>query len=178
MVAAQKTTTKRKTQTGYALAPVSTAIRPIVRKFLPQKSVLFQQLFDIWPDLVAATEASGAIPEKLAMPRNKQNQAVLHIWAQSGAQAMEISFSKAHLMHLINTTFGYNLVADIRVLAFPETKKNAAESVITASKRDSVCCQSLDKALAGISNPQLKSALTSLGAVLPPQTIEKGQSHA
>lgn len=164
------------------LSPFSAALRPVVKKILPQKCAIFQQLFDVWADLVARSEASGTIPEKLTLPRGKKGEGVLHIWAQTGAQAMEVEFNKANVMHKINTLFGYQVVKDLRVTAFPVANKNRAETAQKPIKRDSFSCQSLDKAVTGISNPQLRSALLDLGGVLPSaqpdNNNEKGQHHA
>jgi hypothetical protein len=156
------------------LSPISKAVRPVVRRFLPQKSVLFQQLFDIWPELVKNSEAEGTIPEKLALARDKQKDAILYLWSQTGAQAMEISFNKQHLISRINTVFGYALMVDLRVTAFPTTANKNTTATAKAAKRDSIPCQSLDKILTEISNPDLRAALRDFGGVLPSNTTDKG----
>ncbi|MDB5478627.1 MAG: hypothetical protein JWM96_1122 [Alphaproteobacteria bacterium] len=185
MVNQQNTMDKRKsgrmTGQAYSLQPVMLAVRPIVKKILPQKSVVFQQLFEIWPDIVASTDAKSSIPEKLTFPRGEQKDGCLSIWAQSGAQAMEISYIKGLLIQRINAVFGFCLVADIKVTAHPSKIAVPATPVIKRLKRG-IPSQSLDKMLGGMSNPQLKATLGELGSFLDPETIEntynKGETNA
>lgn len=182
MTAAQKTTSNKRMTKG-SLRPVTDAVRPLVRKILPQKSVVFQQLFDFWPEIVANTEAERSVPEKLMFARQQQNNGVLSIWAQSSAQATEISYNRTQLLHRINAVFGYSLVSEIKVTAFPGTgtirpKTNPAK----VNSNKGVPSQSLDKILDGISNPSLRETLAGLAGVLDAQPIDnpdsKGNSHA
>ncbi len=150
-----------------SLAPVGRVVRPVVTGLLPKSSAVFQQLFDIWPDLVAGTEGQGSLPEKLVFARNTQSDAVLHIWAGTGAQATEMSFNAAAFIAKINALFGYHLVRALRVTAFPKTLSSARkESALRSLPRAGMTSQSLDKALQGISNPALKTILAELGGVL------------
>lgn len=174
-----------------SLKPISQLIRPVVKKFLPQKNVIFQQLFDIWPDIVNGTEAVGTIPDKITFTRQQQKDGILAIWAQSGAQATEITYNRMMLVQRINSVFGYALVADIKVTAYPSgslgglgglnTKKTAANPKKVNSDQG-IPSQSLDKILSGISNPELRHTLSELGRVIPAQPVEinenKGENNA
>lgn len=174
-----------------SLKPISQLIRPLVKKFLPQKNIIFQQLFDLWPDIINGTEAMNTIPDKLVFPRQQQKDGVLSIWAQSGAQATEISYNRMMLIQRINSVFGYALVADIRVTAYPAgvlavTKKPIPNpekvNSTQGNSTQGIPSQSLDKILSGISNPELRHTLSELGRVIPAQPVEnnknKGENNA
>lgn len=174
-----------------SLRPVSQIMRPLIKQAIPQKSVIFQQVFDLWADAVHGTEAVGTIPEKLSFKgHNQQQDGCLAIWAQSSAQATELSYNKAMLIHRINSLFGYNLLADIKVTAHPgklppRLEKQRARAKTNPAKVNmnrGVPSQSLDKILSGISNPSLKTILGELGGVLDPEVIvnkdSKGDNHA
>ncbi len=172
-------------QGGYVLRPVSDAARPVIKKVLPKSSVVFEQLFDVWSDLMLGTEASASIPEKLALNRTQQKDGILHVWTQTGAQATEMSFNKTMIMQKINAFFGYNLVADLRITAFPQmmTLSNDNKTGVgIANMRQSIPCQSLDKMLQDISNPALREVLKGFGSVLesnPSENIDiTGEKHA
>lgn len=167
-----------------SLKPITQLVRPVVKKILPQKSALFQQIFDIWPDLVHGTEAKGTIPEKLAFTRKEQSNGVLSLWAQSSAQATEVTYNRTMLVERINTVFGFALLSDIRVTANP-TQGLAARKKANLPKVNSpkgIPSQSLDKILAGISNPLLRHSLSELGSVLDAQPSDneqdKGENNA
>lgn len=167
-----------------SLKSITQLIRPMVKKVLPQKSVIYQQLFDIWPDIVNGTEAKDTIPEKLTFPKQQQKAGVLAIWAQSGAQATEVTYNRMQLIQRINSVFGYALVADIKVTAHPgqgvagKTRPNPQK----VNSVQGIPSQSLDKILSGISNPMLRHTLSELGSVIPAQPIEsnehKGETNA
>jgi hypothetical protein len=163
-----------------ALRPVGQAVRPVVKRALPKSSAAFHQLFDVWADIAAGTEAQDTIPEKLLFPRGKQDGAVLHLWARTGAQATEVAFNKAALLRRINTIFGYACVADLRVTAFPVAANR--ESPRDVQRKSGLSCQSLDKNLGDISNPTLKAALADLGGLLdsslPTTQPSEGDHHA
>ena len=165
-----------------ALKPIGNLVRPYIKKALPKKNIIFTQLFDMWPMLVAHTEAVSSIPEKLVFPIKKQQGAVLHIWAQSGAQAMEISFNKTALIQKINAVFGYAMVADIRVTAhaghvLPKQRSAMRANPAKVNQGPALSSQSLDKILSGISNPELRSALRDLGGVISASANENPDTH-
>lgn len=164
----------RQAKNGVTLRPVQQVIRPVVREILPHKSVIFQQVFDMWPDIAAGTAALGTVPEKLVFARQQQRDGVLHLWSQSSAQAVELTYQRGQLVQRINALFGYALVADIKVTANPRTlmagKPKANPKKVNSSQ--AVSSQSLDKILGGISNPALRTILGELGSVLPVQPID------
>lgn len=167
-----------------SLKPITQIIRPVVKQVLPQKSVIFQQVFDMWPDIVNGTEAVNTIPEKITFTRQKQDNGVLAIWAQTGAQATEITYNRMALIQRINSVFGYALVGEIKVTAHPSllnTKKPRANPQKVNSAKG-IPSQSLDKILADISNPELRHTLSELGGVLEAQPTDneqnKGDTHA
>ena len=189
MSLSEKTTSKtsniRKTTFtgGSSLRPVSQIVRPLIKEAIPQKSVIFQQIFDLWPEIIQGTVAKNTIPEKLVFTKDKQKDACLAIWAQSSAQATELSYNKTMLIHRINSIFGYGLLADIKVTAHPGKgigKPKATPRKVNMNR--GVPSQSLDKILGDISNPSLKSILGELGSFLDPEPIEnkdsKGEKHA
>lgn len=178
-------TTKKETEqrSGRAMQPVSEAARPLIKKALPKTSAYFQQLFDVWGDLVTGTEAALSIPEKLTYTRDSQKDGVLHVWAKTGAQATEMSFNKAMILRKVNAYFGFNAVGDLRVTAYPSMNDNAGrKSVRIGKSAKGVSCQSLDKSLSDISNPALREVLAGLGGVLDPNSSENkditGDTHA
>jgi hypothetical protein len=178
----QNTTMKRFSRfQATSLKPVGQVLRPVIKSVLPQTSVVFQQVFELWPDIVHGTEAMGTIPEKLVFARKEQKGGCLHLWVQTSAQAMELTYNKKTLLYRLNSFFGYSLVGDIKVTAHPGKGKKAPANPIKVKQGRGVSCQSLDKILGGISNPSLKEVLGELGGCLDAETIEttqKGETDA
>lgn len=165
-----------------SLRPVSQIMRPLIKQVIPQKSIIFQQIFDLWAEIVNNTEAAGTIPEKLTFTKNEQKSGCLAIWAKSSAQATEISYNKTALIHRINSLFGYALLADIKVTAHPGKGLKPRANPAKVNMNRGVPSQSLDKILGDISNPTLKTILGELGSYLDPEPIEnkdsKGENNA
>jgi len=191
MTPQKKTTPQNKAsapaRVAASLRPITQLVRPLVRKILPQKSVIFQQLFDHWPEIVAGTEAAGTIPEKLTFPHQQQKDGVLAVWARSSAQATEMTYNRQALIQRLNSVFGYALVRDIKVTAFPGAATPGVKkpNLAKVNSARGIPSQSLDKILGGISNPTLRTLLGELGAVLdqPAQAdthndTHKGDPHA
>lgn len=179
----QKTTaTKTNRYVSTSLRPVSQIIRPVIKDILPQKSIIFQQIFDLWSDIVNGTEAVSTIPERLTFPKNQQKDGCLAIWAQSSAQAMELTYNKTSLIHRINSIFGFALVSDIKVTAHPTKGLKSKTTQAKVNPNRGVSSQSLDKILGDISNPSLRTILSELGQFLDPQPIDnkdsKGENNA
>lgn len=165
------------------LGPVARAVRPVIRQILPKSTAAFQQLFEAWPDVMAGTEAADAIPEKMQFPRGSQKDAVLHVWARTGAQAMDMTFNGPVLVSKINAFFGYTLVRDIRVTAFPTQAAKTKTPPESGSKPGvALTCQGIDKNLGNISNPGLRELLWEFAGVLGRKSqqnnIKKGDGHA
>jgi hypothetical protein len=172
MTAADKKQSKIKAFTG--LTPLSKLVRSVVKDKMPARTVLFEQLFDAWPDLVCGTEADKSMPDRLVFARNEQNNGQLYVWALTSAQATEMSFNQSILITRINAWFGSNVVGTLRVTAFPVAgmvplprPESVKRKVNQASLGKS---QYLDKVTDGISNPVLKTALNELGHTLDSET--------
>ncbi len=167
----------RAESTPTSMKPVSRLVRPIVKGLLPKNAILLQQLFDAWGDLMKGTEAEGAIPEKLTFLRGEQNKGKLYLCTLTSAQAMEIQFSQRALLQRINAFFGCETVAEIRVTAYPTATTSRQESPRQVVKSTpTMTCQSLDKDMAGISNPSLRAILAEFGSLL--HSTDKGNDHA
>jgi hypothetical protein len=191
MTAPKKTTQKKSAKdavsndtarTSFGLKPVVQLVRPLVKKILPQKSIIFQQLFDVWPEIVGNSIAKGTIPEKMMFPPKQQNNGCLHLWTQSSAQATEISYQKADLIQRVNSVFGYALLADVRMTAHPTALKKRVTTPKSVNSNRGLPSQSLDKILGDISNPELKTVLGELGGFLDTEAIDnttnKGKNNA
>jgi hypothetical protein len=184
-VGTQKTIKKQTDNRSYhALTPLARLVRPIIKGLLPARSVVFQQLFEAWPDLVKGTEAEGSIPEKLTFAKGQQSSGQLAVWTLTSAQAMEINFAQRDLLHKINAFFGSNVVAELRVTAYPTSLRAVSESPMpqeaASQTRSKIPSQSLDKMGVQISNPTLRSLLSDFEQVLdsPNETTASSLTQA
>lgn len=183
MPSSEKTNKKAPAAGTFGLRPVSQLVRPLIKQALPKKSVIFQQIFDLWPEITAGTEAANSLPEKLVFPANSQKGGCLSLWTNSSAQATELSYNRMALVHRINAMFGYGLLADVKVTAHPGSAiRRPGPTPAKVNSDRGVPSQSLDKILGDISNPSLRTILEELGGVLDPEPVEnkdsKGEKHA
>lgn len=180
MTALENTTLKKRTEkkpdlfrnipvvrgAGGGLRPVTQVVRPVIKKILPQKSIVFQQLFDFWPMITSGMDAVETIPEKLTFPRGQQNWGILSLWTRTSAQAMELSYNKAQLIQRINSAFGYAMIADLRITAHPGKSLAPLTVVKRPLHNTGIKGNVLDDILTGISNPALRTILGELGGML------------
>lgn len=128
-----------------------------------------------WPAIVGAKLAAQCCPEKLVFPRGGGG-GILHI-RTAGPLALELQHLEPLIVERINTYYGFAAVAGLRLkqgpVPAPETRVTTPERELTAGEQ-----AALDDLLAGVVDPELKTALGKLGRHLVAAGPKSGESGA
>lgn len=94
--------------------PLSRIAPDVAAKALGKRGLAFGPLITEWADIVGPHLAARAVPDKLAFPRGKKENAVLHVRA-AAAFALEIQHLEPLIIEKINGYFGYAAVAKLKL---------------------------------------------------------------
>ncbi len=115
-----------------------------------------------WPVIVGKTFAQQCVPERIVLPRNKNQGATLYIKAQEGF-ALELQHLVPVLLERIATFYGYAAIAQIKITQglLPTEEKPAMGP--KSPPRKKVGSQ---KAVEGIEDEALADSLKRLGELV------------
>ena len=145
----------------YGMRPVAKAAGGITRRAFGKRGFALGEILKGWPQMVGASLAGHCQPERLHFPQGKGDGGTLWIRAEGGA-ALEIQHLQPVLTGRINTHCGFRAVADLRIIQGPvaaRPSRPAPPRRLAAGEK-----AILEATLAGIEDPDLRAALTRLGA--------------
>lgn len=97
----------------------SSAALPLLRRLLGRKGLVAADMLAMWEQIVGAETAAYAFPEKLDFPRGQRSGGVLRLKVPGGAFALEIRHRERFIVEKINSYFGYNAVAGLKIVQDP-----------------------------------------------------------
>ncbi|MBR7158732.1 MAG: DUF721 domain-containing protein [Alphaproteobacteria bacterium] len=144
------------------MAPLGIDIRRLAKPVLGKKGFSDIDIIVNWEDIIGTKTAQYVHPLKLAFPKGKRDNAVLHVAVAGGAFAAELSHNKLTVLAKINTFFGYQAVSDIKIKqeAFTPAQDTASEKSSATAPELSDGLKSL---LAGIDDEEMQESLARLG---------------
>ena len=69
-----------------------------------------------WHEIVGEELAEFCLPQKIDFPRGQKSNGTLYLNVASGAFALEIQHREKFILEKINTRFGYQAVAKIKIV--------------------------------------------------------------
>jgi hypothetical protein len=134
----------------------------LTRRPLGKRGFAEAALVTEWSAVVGSMLGSATLPLRITFPRGERIGGTLHIRAASGAVATQLQHQEPLVVQRINGYFGYGAVLRLAinqgpVPARPVRKSPPVPRLEPERERD------LQDKLAGIDDPELKSALASLG---------------
>lgn len=145
----------------------ASAALPLVRHILGQKGMVAADMLTMWEQIVGEETAAYTFPEKLEFPRGQRNNGVLKLKVPGGAFALEVRHRERFIIEKINSYFGYNAVAGLRIVQDPSAcakmivhRKQPVEQKSLVSEEE----ENYINELAGdVADAGLKEKLVSLG---------------
>ena len=155
-------------RSNYEPLAVAKNIRPLIRELLGKKGIMQLEILSHWNDIVGEDLSAYAFPEKIEFRANNKNDGVVHLIVPSGAFALELQHREKQIISKINTYFGYNAVAHIRIrqdgefdfdLCKPKTTKNKIEPLLVSDDEKKY----IEEMTSDVKNDELKEILIKLG---------------
>jgi hypothetical protein len=124
-----------------------------------------------WASIVGEPLAARSLPERVTRAAGDQGGGTLHVRIASGALAVELQHLEPVIVERINTYFGYQAVARLKLLhgPIPERRVERAPPRILAPADE----EAVAGLVAGIEDPTLRQALRDLGKRLFARTSER-----
>ena len=146
---------------------LSMTILPLIRSIIGKKGLIVADMLAMWEKIVGEQMASYTCPEKMEFSGKNRDNAVLRLRVPNGAFALEVQHRKNLLIQRINAYFGYNVVADIKIIQdgnwnFEKNVKNnqPLEEKNLVSDEEQIYIEQLSE---GIASDELKEKLVRLG---------------
>jgi hypothetical protein len=145
---------------------VSSLIGRLTRNALGARGMAGADLLAQWSAIVGPELATLATPSTLKRERGQQSGdgATLVLRVASGAAATVLQLKGPQVVERVNRFFGYRAVARLQVVAGAPLKKAAPKA--TTESPSPKTLQEIERSLAHVQNPDLRTALARLGAAV------------
>ncbi len=143
---------------------ISSSVEKITKPIFGKRGFGKATIVNDWAHIVGDTLARHTVPEQISYPSSSRSEGTLKLKIDSSALALELQHLIPQLMDKVNTYFGYRAVAKVQIIQGPvPEQKEPEEETAALSEEDS---RRLEEKLAFVSDPDLKAALTALGAAV------------
>ena len=157
------TTQRNEARPQYGPRRIGRTVQDVAGKALGKRGLAFGSLITDWPSIVGQQMSQRTAPDKLSFPRGKRENATLHIRAM-GAIALELQHLEPQIIERINSFFGYNAVARIRLIHAAPTAMPVIQPRIRALSPSEE--RSVATTTATIEDEELRARLESFGRTL------------
>ena len=149
------------------LQSLSQTLLPLARNILGKNGFVETDIITCWQEIIGEQLAQYSFPQKIDFPRNQKNNGCLHLAVPSGAFAVEIKHREKYILEKINTYFGYNALASLKIIQNNELCLNINDQKISKSFKEATLtseeAESIKQASNEIKNENLKEILIKLG---------------
>lgn len=147
------------------LLSVAQMLKPLARKMLGKNGFAEIDLLTGWKEIVGEEIAAYTLPKKIVYQRGIKNNGILWVDVPSGACALELQLKEKFVLAKINSYFGYDAVAKLKIVQnaevpLEETEDVRKEQKLLVSEEEETYINSLCE---GLENKDLQKRLMSLG---------------
>jgi hypothetical protein len=158
------------TRPHYGLRALGEMVSAVAGPMLGRRGFAGSRLAAEWASIVGEHLAARSLPERVVRAPGGQGGGTMHVRIASGALAVELQHLEPLIVERINTYFGYQAVARLKLLhgPIPERKVERAPPRILTSTDEAT----IEDLAAAIDDPALQQALRDLGKQLFARTPE------
>ncbi len=156
---AKSTAGRRPAWLGFS--PLAETVAELTTPMLGRRGLVEGRLLVEWPLIVGERIAARTRPERLATRQRGAGGGTLHVRVASGAMALELQHAAPQLIERINSYFGFAAVGRLRLVRAPLPSPPAVPPPPPPPSPQVVA--TIDAAVAGIEDLQLKQVLAALG---------------
>ena len=130
-----------------------------VKGLLKKNGYNYSEIISKWSTLVGKTISKCSYPKSIKMTRGDKNGTLI-VAVQRGDE-ITVEYSKKDIINKINSYFGYQLINEIRLLAF-----NSKNKKIKKKNAISKFSQNFEKKINEIKNEKIRNSLAELLSVV------------
>ncbi len=165
---AAMTKTSSQERTGGGLVSIAVPTERITRPIFGKRGFVSGALVVDWPAVIKSAIASFTLPVRITFPANERANGTLVIKVSNSAFATELQHLAPQVIERINSYFGWNAVARIKLIHGPlpqdrQGRKKTSSAPADGWGDDSADQSRLARVLDGIDDPALRQALEGLG---------------
>lgn len=146
---------------------LSEDIGKLAQKILGSRGMSEIQILAAWQDIVGTELATYSLPLKIDFPKDKRTDGVLHLACSGGAYALELQHRTPFIIEKVNTFFGYQAVAKIKINQNhqlphgkpPVKAEDNPEKMLVTKDEENYIKETAEQ----IQNPELRARIESLG---------------
>lgn len=146
----------------HGLRHASAVADRLTQKVFGRRGFAMGELLTRWALITGESMAQLTFPEQLRFPQGKGDEGTLWIRADA-AIGLELQHLQPVLIERINALCGFRAVRDIRIVQGPIVKPEARIALLRR-QLETVEINQIRAEVASISDPQLSSSLSRLGA--------------
>lgn len=151
----------------YGLKAFSQMVMPVAKSILGQKGFVEVDIITNWGNIVGEELADFTFPQRIDFKRGCKNNGVLHVNVPSGAFALELQHRERFIIDKLNTYFGYQAVATLKILQNNDLSIRVENKYPLESKNKTLVSIEEENYIKDLSedveNPQLQEMLIKLG---------------
>lgn len=150
-------------------APADIAASGLLRGVAGRRGIAENRLLTHWAEIVGSSLAEISRPLRIRYDRGGFALGGVLILAADRAAASQIEHQKALIIERVNAHYGYAAIRDVRLTQIaaprlPENDRPARARAISPHELDAPRRARLDAAMRDVDDPELRAALTRLGA--------------
>ena len=134
----------------------------LTRPVFGQRGLVDGKIIHHWPEIIGDMLATGCLPEKISYTKGERGRGTLQLRIANSALATEIQHLEPVILERVNTYFGYQAVARLKLVHGPLPQQKPKNTPVVHPLNENQT-RSLVSDLASVDDPELKAALESLG---------------
>ena len=154
-------------------ATLNTLVRRLTQPLFGKRGFADGRIVADWTEIAGPLLARSSLPLRIAYARGKRTDGLLHLKVAPGGFATELQHVEPILIERINGHFGYRAVARLHLVQGPLPPLPPAPR--PEEPLDAEAEARLQKTLAGITDPGLRTRLESLGRSVLAQQKSSGK---
>ncbi len=150
-----KHNTKQRTKTIQGLKSFKDTLPKKIKRILNKKGHIYTETLDHWRYIVGSKLFEVCYPKSFKNS-NRLRDSCLNIMVKRGHE-VDLEYSKKSIIDKMNSFFGYNIVAKVKLITFEEEQKKFKEN-----KNTSVTKSDYINKISTIKNDKIKNSLIEL----------------
>jgi len=150
-----KHNTKQRTKTIQGLKSFKDTLPKKIKRILNKKGHIYTETLDNWRYIVGSKLFEVCYPKSFKNS-NRLRDSCLNIMVKRGHE-VDLEYSKKSIIDKMNSFFGYNIVAKVKLITFEEEQKKFKEN-----KNTSVTKSDYINKISTIKNDKIKNSLIEL----------------
>lgn len=152
---------------GGGLISMANDVGQIAQKIFGDKGMAEIEIITNWENIVGKDLSSASQPMRVDFKADSRRNGTLHLACENGANALELGHRTPYIIDRVNSFFGYQAVAHIKIHQGFKTNHIESKSKATHNNEKKLVSEQeenyIKEVVSDIQSPDLRERLESLG---------------